>query len=274
MAKTKTKCLAMQRTDLHATEGQRMDSQPVPPPPAKRVRTKKAAEPPRDEPEPSLPDFELSWSNMKRIMDFYKLSEKDATQLLLQVVGPDPNGASFWSRYADRIKQERADEGERVPKKARVEVPELLPDNQLGDPALKAEYEGSVATLDDPDYVEGEEEESLADDPEQDGDLEAPPAVSRTDDDGGHDSPNSGCASVPKDVPEVVCSTQPEEVPEPTRETVVCDPAAKDAQAAFHRQNAIESIPTPLTKKSTRYLSRATRAEDPDDILTTGMLLV
>lgn len=278
MAKTKKQCLAMQRTDLHATDGT-SGTPPVPPPPQKRIRTKQNADSAVSESNPGLPPFDLTWSNMKLIMEFYKLSERDATQLLLQVVGPDPNGETFWSRYADRIKQEQnqtpTEPLESATKKARVEpvaLPALPPDNQLGDPELKAEYDGSIATEFDPDFEcegEGEEEADLSDD-----EIVAP-GVSRSQDDDDQNSPNSGCVAAGKEVVETVCEPQPNPPAEPTRETVVVDQAAKDAKESFVRDTLVGSVPTPLTRKSGRYISRAIRLEEPlEDSMVGGMLLV
>lgn len=113
----------MQRTDLHATG---TGSPPVPPPPKKRIKTKQS-DSSGGEPSTALPPFDLTWDNMKLVMEYYKLSERDATQLLLQVVGPDPKGATFWSRYADRIKEEQnqsqKEPVETVTKKPRVREP-------------------------------------------------------------------------------------------------------------------------------------------------------
>ena len=281
MAKTKKQCLAMQRTDLHAKAAA------VPPPP-KRMRKKGSeqdAVEPTPEPEtPSLPPFDLTWGNMKMVMEYYKLSERDATQLLLQVVAPDPNGATFWSRYAERIKEEKDQQPvEPVTKKARiqpvVEPVMELPDNQLGDPQLRAEYEGSNITEpdDDPDFEcegEGEEEENIDGDPILPDEAVAP-GVSRTNDDDDQESPNSGCVATTKEAVETVCRRQPEPLPEPTRESLVVDAAAKDAQESFAHQTAIGSVPTPLTRKSGRFFSKATRVEEPfDSPMVEGMLLV
>ena len=277
MAKTKKGCLAMQRTDLHATG---TGSPPVPPPPKKRIKAKQS-DSSGGEPSTALPPFDLTWDNMKLVMEYYKLSERDATQLLLQVVGPDPKGATFWSRYADRIKEEQnqsqKEPVETVTKKPRVgEPPQLLPDNQLGVPELKAEFEGTNPdpTEYDPDYEcegEGEEEADLSDD------EEVAPCVSRTQDDDDQNSPNSGCVATQGDAVEKVCETQPTPPAEPTIETVVVDQAAKDAKEKLANDIAISEVPTPLTRKSSgRHLSRAVRLDDPqiyDDSFVGGLLL-
>ena len=282
MAKTKKQCVAMQRTDLHAKAAA------VPPPP-KRLRKKSngdddAAKTTPEPATPSLPPFDLTWGNMKMVMEYYKLSERDATQLLLQVVGPDPNGATFWSRYAERIKEEQDKDQqpvEPVNKKARIEPVEPpameLPDNQLGDPHLRAEYEGSMITEpdDDPDFEcegEGEEEDDMDGDPILPDEAVAP-CVSRTNDDDDQESPNSGCVATTKEKVETVCRRQPEPLPEPTREPLGVDAAAKDAQESFARQTALGSVPTP-SRKSGRFFSKATRAEEPFDSMVEGMLLV
>lgn len=268
----------MQRTDLHATG---TSSPPVPPPPKKRIKTKQS-DSSGGEPSTALPPFDLTWDNMKLVMEYYKLSERDATQLLLQVVGPDPKGATFWSRYADRIKEEQnqsqKEPVETVTKKPRrvQEPPQLLPDNQLGVPELKAEFEGTDPdpTEYDPDYEcegEGEEEADLSDD------EEVAPGVSRTQDDDDQNSPNSGCVATQGDVAEKVCETQPTPPAEPTIETVVVDQAAKDAKEKLANDIAISEVPTPLTRKSSgRHLSKAIRLDDPqiyDDSFVGGLLL-
>ena len=214
-------------------------------------------------------------------MEYYKLSERDATQLLLQVVGPDPNGATFWSRYAERIKEEKDQHPvEPVTKKARIEPvqPVMEPDNQIGDPQIRAEYEGSMITEpdDDPDFEcegEGVEEDDLDGDPILPDEAVAP-GVSRTNDDDDQESRNSGCVAIAKEAVETVCKRQPEPLPEPTLESLAVDVAAKDAQESFARQTGIGSVPTP-SRKSGRFFSTATRLEDPfDSPMVEGMLLV
>lgn len=152
----------------------------------------------------------------------------------------------------------------------------MLPDNQLGVPELKAEFDGTNPdpTEYDPDYEcegEGEEEADLSDD------EEVAPGVSRTQDDDDQNSPNSGCVATQGDVAEKVCETQPTPPAEPTIETVVVDQAAKDAKEKLANDIAISEVPTPLTRKSSgRHLSRAVRLDDPqiyDDSFVGGLLL-
>lgn len=76
------------------------------------------------------PDFPISWDNHHRLMDFYNISEEEATTILLQVVGPHPNGQAFWDRF--RAKPNSAsDEDLGKPQHFTRAEEELLNDSQL-----------------------------------------------------------------------------------------------------------------------------------------------
>lgn len=259
----------MQRTDLHApppdvASGSGGGGDPVEPPkrvvgktrpssvqppPAKKLKTEYVDD-------PALPPFELCWGNFKEVMKYYHLTEQDTTKLLLEVVGPDPRGSSFWSQYAERIKREQV-ERENPPSG----LPPVLPDNQLGDPTI-CPPEVPTTDPEDGDYVdEGEEgeEEPLDGDP-LDESVEVP-ANSGGDDD--QDSPASGAVRTSVEVKEQVCTPQPGETMEPTRTTVVVDTAVVKAKEIL-AGTSVENVPTPLKKKSGRTVQRAIRAPDPD----------
>lgn len=56
------------------------------------------------------PDFPITWDNHHRLMDFYTISEEEATTILLQVVGPHPNGQAFWDRFRAKPNGDSVDE--------------------------------------------------------------------------------------------------------------------------------------------------------------------
>ena len=56
------------------------------------------------------PDFPITWGNHHRLMDFYNISEEEATTILLQVVGPHPNGQAFWDRFRSKPNGASVDE--------------------------------------------------------------------------------------------------------------------------------------------------------------------
>jgi len=258
--------LATQRTDLHAPPPDVANGgggDPVDPPKRVLGKTRVGSQPPppkklKTVPEemPAYPPFELCWGNFKEVMKHYQLTEQDTTKLLLEVVGPDPRGSSFWSQYADRIKREQV-ERETPP----ADLPPILPDNQMGDPTI---FPPDVPPTDpeDEDYVdEGEEgeEEPIDGDP-IDESVEVP-ANGGGDDD--QDSPASGGVTTTLEVKEQICTPQPGETVEPIRTNVVVDKAVVKAKEIL-AGTAVASVPTPLKKQSSRVVQRAVRAPDDD----------
>ncbi len=278
MGKRPTKLnLATQRTDLHAPPpggangsggnavgpskrvvGKTPDGGVNPPPPKKLKKGHGD-----DVGMPPYPPFELCWGNFKEVMKYYQLTEQDTTKLLCDVVGPDPRGSSFWTKYADRIKQEQVERTTPPP-----DLPPVLPDNQLGDPTICPPEVPTTEPEDDPndgDYVdEGEEgeEESLDGDP-IDENIEVPANGGGGDD---QDSPASGAAMVTVEVKETVCAPQPNEVVEPTRVPVVVNEAVEKAKGLL-AESPVATVPTPLTRKSTRYIQTARRAPDDAEVI-------
>lgn len=136
MAKTKKDALAKARAELcppppadppatrHRSKKPRTTAAPAEPPssaapstaappsapsapavPSADVKVKVEPKPKPDEPaDPKAPPFEISWENIGLLMNHYNLSEQDASKLLLELVGPDAKGKSFWARYAEKIK--------------------------------------------------------------------------------------------------------------------------------------------------------------------------
>ena len=49
-------------------------------------------------------DFCLTWENLPKLMKHFGISEKDATAVLLELVGPNPHGKKFWDEF--RVKAE------------------------------------------------------------------------------------------------------------------------------------------------------------------------
>ena len=247
MAKTKMS-IAERRTDLHAPP-------PGGDPPSKRHKGKSAAKVVVKDEQPDLPtgrcNFELTWENIGKVMSFYKLSEKDATKLLLEVVGPDPKGSNFWSTYAHRIKQERLEaaqqealeESQRAARAAGSMLQPILPENQEGDETLFPPHVPPT------DFDEGEEEEfDGEDDPEiDDRDMIGVPANGGKGDGDDQDSPASGVA-VTQEPKVKVCTGQPEEHLEPVRTPVEIHQAAKDAGDEFSRR--VRQVPTPMTEST------------------------
>jgi len=53
----------------------------------------------KDDAEIAVPDFEITWANHSKLMKFYGISEADATACLLELVGEDESGRSFWEKF-------------------------------------------------------------------------------------------------------------------------------------------------------------------------------
>ncbi len=79
------------------------------------------------------PDFPISWDNHHRLMDFYNISEAEATSILLNVVGPHPNGQAFWDRFRSKQPIPPATDEEPIgsPKSFTRAEEEFLNDSQL-----------------------------------------------------------------------------------------------------------------------------------------------
>lgn len=275
VAMVKKKDIAVAEAELKRAKA--TPAQPVDPvePPRKRLRQKgdgserspaevsttpSASSSRADEKLPQ-PPCEPTWDNFEKIMNHYKLSERDTTAILLSVCGPDKRGSGFWQHYQDRVKAElqqdvkvKVESAQPTPPTPKdtqdVEVvePPQLPDNQLGDRSIfphgpqgppADQYEEAL----DPDYAlegEGEEEECHEDDPVIDGTV--PPAA-------------------PEDV-----GTGAPRTPE--------DP---DFQAALEASlESLENVEPPKESRrsSGRYVSRAIRLDDDDDDLKRGPSLL
>ena len=206
------------------------------------------------------PPCEPIWDNFEKIMNHYKLSERDTTAILLSVCGPDKRGSGFWHSYQERIRAELQNDqkvkeeatGSKTPKvkpneKATHEVevvePPVLPDNQQGDPSIfpngphappAEQYEEAL----DSDFAlegEGEEEE---DDFEPDLPCDearpvAPPAAPESVNPGGPQEPNDD------------------------------DDDDEDFQEALAA--SMDVAPAPGIRRGGRYMSRAVRLEEDDD---------
>jgi hypothetical protein len=71
------------------------------PPPRRPARTNKpkVEEPPADVCGlPKAPTFPVTWDNFEKLMDFYKISEADATAVLL-LCGPNESAQQFWTKF-------------------------------------------------------------------------------------------------------------------------------------------------------------------------------
>ena len=254
MAKTKGKVLeaAKQLQQLAPAEPA---AKPKPDAPTTRVHGKggKAKKPEMAEtsgPQDGPPDFDITWANFGLIKKHFDLSDKETTDVLLKVVGPDTSGSDFWKQYQLRVKEEIKNHSASskglapevvsapevgvdcavAPKRRRLSPlndDHILPDNQLGDPSIVegTEFSNSAFYDVDMDDVEGEEEEEeLEMDPDEE-DIEVPATTGRGDD---PDSPSPGAVAVAETAPTVVCEAPPPQ--EPVRTPVLTEDPAKDAK--------------------------------------------
>ena len=281
MAKTK-KSIAERRTDLHAAPpngsapNENADGGGAPS--NKRLKSKTTVKTEVADPIPDRCNFELKWENIGKVMAFFKLSERDATKLLLEVVGPDPGGSNFWATYAHRIKQERleAAQQEALEKSqasargAEPVLPPILPDNQEGDETLFPKL------VEPTDFDEGEEEEMGCTDDEDISDDPDVVGVAANCGNGGddQDSPNSGAAAIAEEPKVKVCSKQPEEPIEPVRTPVQVCQAARDAGDEFRRR--VQCVPTPMTESTVAHAGVSTpplRSLESFDFISTSYFL-
>lgn len=306
MAKTKKDCLAKARKDLHAP--------PPADPPTSRHRSKKPAAPPsapaavaapaavevKTEPapaepaDPTAPPFEISWENIGLLMRHYNITEKDASKLLLELVGPDAKGKSFWARYAERIKEDAAKmyadmeadpnywkkrrlaldaqrEGstEPAPASAVPDKPPTVPEKPPA-PAVPEAPPTDDEGMDDL-FGEGEEEEPLDGDPLDEGEEVMYEAKGGGGDD--QDSPASGACAEPTAAEEVVCESQPEEPVEPVRMPVNEDAVAALAalKPATSEPAALATIPTPSRTNKKKPASPAGSNDEFKSLLSLSL---
>eukprot|EP00434_Breviolum_minutum_P018752 symbB.v1.2.016548.t1/scaffold1258.1/size128315/2 len=235
MAKTKGKVVeaAKQLQQLAAAEPTaKPAAKPKVDPPLTRVngKTKSGeASGSRDGQVPASPTFDITWANFDKVKSHFGLSDKETTDVLLKVVGPDSSGSSFWVKYQQRVKEEILEqqlaanktlapevstEDAAPPKRRRVwplkdaEAEAVLPENQLGDPSIVEGTEFANRAFYDvemDDDMEGEEEEADDPDPIDDG-VEVPATTGRDDD---PDSPSPGAVAVADAAATVVCEAPP-----------------------------------------------------------------
>ena len=199
-------------------------------------------------------DFEISWNNIDKVMAKFGITEKQATQVLLKLVGPNPAGERFWTGYKRRIGEEVGSvpvKKEKAVKKEPVDQvadDSQFPDTQVNESQMPEEAEPPQPPKrrrlrqlfecdkadqcdDEPDiWAEDTETEAEVDpvdeeiDPkDNDGDHlsedEFDPEMAATGHGGDAPSPDSGHGGVQEtqEVPQVVCSKQPAEPEEPVR---------------------------------------------------------
>ena len=261
MAKTKKTCLAMTRTDLHAEP----PKDPAPPPPNVRHVGKRPVEEKVAATEGSKMDMdppcELCWQNLAKVKKFYDITYQEACELLSEVVGPDPKGASM--RNAVKVKKEMPATSAAT-KKAKT-VPDRKDVKSMPEPRPPMESQkpddGSALAPEDGDDWEGEEEEDFEGDPIDEPDEVAVSATSKGNDD-DQDSPAAGATVETADevvgVPEAVDG----EV-EPTRTPVAVNPAVEAAKGMVPT-SWTTTLPTPARSKSSRTIVQAERVDSSE----------
>ncbi len=256
---------------------------PAAPPPAVRVRAKSSrgraestpAEPaqetkvtkPREKKTPAKTtpppeDVPVTWENFDRIKEAYDLTDAETHEVLLKVVGPRVTEVKEEVDSKRKHNQETAvvEPSVKRPRwKDYVNPNPILPDNQLGDPALFPDE--TVAD-------EGEEEEHIDDDAELDGDPFDDDDMIAVAASGGNgndpDSPSPGC-TVREQPKEVVVRPQPEEPVEPVIEPVVSPKDDLAKQAKDDLENALKVTPTPSKKGSTRVVQHNVKRLEDDE---------
>ena len=250
MARTKKTAIARQRTDLHAPP-----PEPAPSAPTSRHRSKRPAEPavePKVETAAQDPPFELCWDNIAKVKKFYQITYQEASDLLLEVVGPDPRGAAL--RAAIAVKQEKAEEAA-APTERPTKRSKPAPEPPVEDPQPEDLVDPTQA-----DDFEGEEEEDIDGDPMADDDEGLAVSATSKGNDDDQDSPAAG-ASMEVEA-EVMSPPEKVDTPEPTLAPVtVASAEALKAQAML--PDTLKSRPTPA--KSTRKVVSATRIDSADE---------
>lgn len=100
------------RKAIEATEAALASQTPVEPPPpvaspspkgkAKAKSAPKAKAKAKAKADPGPPEFAVTWNNLQKLMDHFDMSEKEATEVLLKVVGPSKEGEQFWKKYTSK----------------------------------------------------------------------------------------------------------------------------------------------------------------------------
>ena len=284
MAKTKGKVLeaAKQLQQLAPAEPA---AKPKPDAPTTRVhgkggKAKKSEMAETSGPQDGPPDFDITWANFGLVKKHFDLSDKETTDVLLKVVGPDTSGSDFWKQYQLRVKEEIKNhsasskglapevsapevgvEGAVAPKRRRLwplkDDDHILPDNQLGDPSIVEGTEFANSAFYDVDMEDAEGEEEELEDPDED--IEVPATTGRDDD---PDSPSPGAVAVAETATTVVCEAPPAE--EPVRTPVLTEDPAKDAKDTL--KDGLRAVPTAARAKSGRCVQHGVkRADDSDD---------
>ena len=204
-------------------------------------------------------EFEVSWANISKVMQKYNLTERQATEALLMVIGPSPEGARFWDSFKQRLREEHALEKASVAVKSepvKVEPGAVTEEDQeesqvspgkrrrlnaYFNPCEKADeqepdaFQENVETEeeDEPDEECPEDLPAPAD-PEDDEPMDEEEEDLEVEGGGGDDhSPESGAGRVQQmEVPKQVCTKQPLEPVEPVRPSSP-DPNVERAQRAL-----------------------------------------
>ena len=234
-------------------------------------------------------DFEVSWANITKVMEKFNITEKQATEVLLRLVGPNPAGDRFWHSFKRRAKEEPAPASEpvtvkREPLQAEVVETQHVEDSQVADfevpaPRPKKRRLVTLHECDKPDQCDEDEDEVVEQTESEEGGLGDEevehPQDALSDDladvdgepfdeedgiavEGGNDDDNSpecggGGAAQQVEVPEQVCQKQPAEPVEPVR------PPAPDANAARARRDLQARMHAPPQRLQSRTGSEMQR---------------
>lgn len=222
-----------------------------------------------------VPAFDITWDNFEKIKSHFGMSDKETTDVLLKVVGPDSSGSSFWVNYQQRVKEEileqqlaskssapEVSEEAAAPKRRRLwplkDAEPVLPDNQLGVASIVEGTEFANRAFYDVEMgLEGEEEEEV----DPDDLVELPATTGRHDDD--PDSPSPGAVAVANEPATMVCEAPCPE--EPVRVPVVSDDPAKDAKDTL--MDGVRAVPTAARARSSgRCVQHGVKRLDDADI--------
>lgn len=247
-------------------------------------------------PEPEV-DFEVSWDNIDRVMEKFNINERQATQVLLQVVGPNPAGKRFWDGYKKRIGEEtkaaavkteprpvavKRELETEAPESQRPDTMDPPPDSQFPDTQVDESADGIFVPPqapkrrrlkrliqcdmpdqcdDEPDeYAEQTETEDEADDPDAlDGEPLSDEEVVKTGEQTGGDgpSPDSGSGAIAAE-PEIPQQVCVKQPVEP-EEPVRPVPADPSAVAASQQLAESQSDRMPPARLQSRTASEYQR---------------
>ena len=202
------------------------------------------------------PTFPITWSNHGKLMEFYSITEEEATTILLQVQGPDKSAEHFWGKFRKTPDSPAPAAASSPPATSAAtakaaEPVDLTPDTPPPKKLTKSQLE-LISDAQLPESMSDDDGEGFdgghapTDCDGDDGDTSIS-STSSTNSDSPNDGPSAGSVAIPKSVEGPVIDTldtQPAEeaVIEPV--AVACGDPGAEARAELNAK--VNAVPTPV----------------------------